>query len=427
MTDVVDFYASRPHYAEHLLPVWFALPEETRGTWFAPNRVLPAVTEAGVHPVVPGRPGHSGRPIAVASYEDLRTSRPRPAVLLNHGVGQTYGGDPRSAGHSAYSGGRGREGVVLFLCPSEEDAAACRAAQPNVPAAVVGCPYLDRWHSADFRPSDEGGKPEVAVSFHWDCRISPEARSAFIYYREVLRAFPDEFPDVHFLGHGHPRAWRQLEKFYETATFEPVERIEEVLERASVYLCDNSSTMYEAAAVGLHVVALNAPWYRRNVDHGLRFWSHVPGPQVDTPGDLAPALRTVLDSPAEAERLRVAAASRAYTYRDGKAAERAAEAITDVIAGLEVKDPRPLNPKAPRRAKRRIGEPSVPLFPERRLRRLGATDGVVGVATERWAAMSEEEQAEAVVELAGLTDNELRELILDTPVDTVVGVPGGSE
>ena len=49
---------------------------------------------------------------------------------------------------------------------------------------------------------------------------------------------------------------------------------DEVMERSTLYICDNSSTLYEFASTGRPVVVLNAPWFRRDIEHGLRFWEH---------------------------------------------------------------------------------------------------------------------------------------------------------
>jgi hypothetical protein len=58
-----------------------------------------------------------------------------------------------------------------------------------------------------------------------------------------------------------------------------VASLREVQRRAAVYVCDNSSSMYEFAATGRPVVVLDLPegrikgiGYRRNINHGLRFW-----------------------------------------------------------------------------------------------------------------------------------------------------------
>lgn len=136
---ILDAYASAPHYAAHIEPVWAALPPEARGTfWTARARDRWGTPVPARWPL--------DRLVLVASYVDARRARPRPVVYLEHGAGQTYPGDSRSAGHPSYSGGRELDHVVLFLCPSGVVADRWSARYPDVPAVVVGCPYLDRWH-----------------------------------------------------------------------------------------------------------------------------------------------------------------------------------------------------------------------------------------------------------------------------------------
>jgi UDP-N-acetylglucosamine:LPS N-acetylglucosamine transferase len=100
------------------------------------------------------------------------------------------------------------------------------------------------------------------------------------------------------LGHGHPRIMERLLPIYDALDIEPVYDFEEVLERADCYVCDNSSTMFEFASTGRPVVVLNPPWYRREVNHGLRFWEAAGvGVNCDRPQDLAGAVATALQDP----------------------------------------------------------------------------------------------------------------------------------
>lgn len=245
---MIDAVASSPHYAEHLQPIWDALP--TKGTFTKRSQGKGLVL--------------------VASLDDLRKCNPRPAVLVEHGAGQTYVDNRTPAG---YAGGPGRGRVRLFVCPNERVAGLNARAYPQS-KVVVGSPRVERLRTIARQPE----KP--VVSFHWDCRVSPEARTAWPHYWN--------FPPVDVLGHGHPRAWGQYSRWWTSIGVEPVASFDDVIRRASVYAVDNSSTLYEAAACGIPVVALNAPWYRRDVNHGLRFWERVPL-QVDGPEELAGA------------------------------------------------------------------------------------------------------------------------------------------
>lgn len=424
----VDAHASERHYLDHVAPIWGALDPEIRGTFYVSHRLEEYARRHGIVPVR-GRPTGPRRLTVVASYQDLRSAGSRPCVLLNHGTGQRYDGDPRSAHNPAYSGGRDRGKVVLYLCPSTADADACREAQPDVPAVTIGCPKLDRYQGKREKRADNIGNnlPTVAIAFHWNCRVCPEADWALPAYRET---FPDLATAEGFnvIGHGHPRAWRRLEALYSAAGIEAVRDLDEVFARADLFVADNTSSMYEAASIGINVVALNAPWYRRDVHHGLRFWDYVPGPQVDSPEELIPTIERVLADRSDAELLRVRAARRTYTHRDGDSAMRAARAIQEVLETLTVEEGSGMaNPKAPR--VRRNNGNVEPIFPEARLRRLGASDAVLSVARTRWLEYDKEDRFEAANEMAVMTDSELRAAIQDDQkeIDAMVGVPEGSK
>lgn len=298
----VDAYASYTHYADHIRPIWEELENlGNQGTFWQP----------------PHRP-QGDRPIIVASSTDLIRVKDRPAIFVEHGAGQTY----IDARHpEGYAGGPKRGTVELFVCPSERVAELNRKAYPRTRAVVVGSPRLEWLQRARATPASQppqalAPSPVPAVSFHWNCRTSPEARWAWPHYQT------HGFEGV--LGHGHPRSYRQLSRWWESKGVETVERFEDLLARMSVYVCDNSSTIYEAAALRHPVVILNAPWYRREVHHGLRFWDLIPGPQVDHPSELADA---IAEAPSWSDK-RDRIAQLVYSPSDG-AARRAAESIAE--------------------------------------------------------------------------------------------------
>ena len=184
----------------------------------------------------------------------------RRIVLAEHGVGQAYLNE-----HPAYAGGIGRDGAVdLFLCPNSRVAILNHAYGK---CAIVGDPYLDELRKLQrlkFNP---------VASFHWNCFVCPETQSARRVYWDVLS------PDI--ARHAHPRETEEVEDLCNRENLHFIRRFEDVVQTASVFLADNTSALFYAAALNIPVVVLNAPWYRRNVHHGIRFWEHASiGPQV---------------------------------------------------------------------------------------------------------------------------------------------------
>ncbi len=340
----VDFLAGETHYLDHLYPIWKALPGEERGSILL-AKVSPSSdwgSRLREHAIACGYEGclafsDSAHPrdaaawlagreglVVTASVNDARLAEKsrRPQVFCEHGAGQTY-----SSRHPSYAGGHsGRSQVRLFLCPNESVAARNRQYYPGAESVVVGCPKLDAWHRAPRKQRSD--PPVVAISFHWDAAsVCPEARWAYPHYRNhLLPVIRDERWRV--VGHGHPRALSALQNAYRRWGLPVLEHFSDVVQQADVYVCDNSSTLYEFASLNRPVVVLNAPWYRRGVEHGLRFWEAANvGVQVDDPHDLSEAIALALrDAPAQ-RRARKAAVALAYAYTDGRAAERAAEAI----------------------------------------------------------------------------------------------------
>jgi hypothetical protein len=303
----VQFLATQPHYRDHLRPVYEALPPRVRGRWIESKADL---TDPAALTVV-------------ASYGDYRLTA-GPAIYFEHGVGFSFGGD-----HPAFSGGRGKDRVALFCNTNRYVDARNRAAYPQADHHIVGCPKLDAWPS---QPRPSNPRPVVAVSFHWDSKIAPETRPAFPHYRNALERLQDAGWDI--IGHGHPRAWSFLGPFWDELGVEQVQDFSEVIRRADVYVADATSTLYEAAVV-MPVVVLNAPWYRRDVDFGLRFWDAVPGVEVNDPRALRRQIARALNGAGEDRRR--AAVKTAYPYL-GHSAQRAALTIVSWLRAARRRD-----------------------------------------------------------------------------------------
>lgn len=108
----------------------------------------------------------------------------------------------------------------------------------------------------------------------------------------------------------------------------------DVLDGADLLVCDNSSAMWEAASCGIPLVILDAPWYRTNIDHGPpRFWVHADaGVRIQQPDQLVAAVFEALTDPPEVRARREAAVADIYVACDGRAAERAADAIVRLVS-----------------------------------------------------------------------------------------------
>ena len=313
---MIDFQASEPQFADHLAPIYRALSDP--GDFILSS----SITERA--PVNPDRwPLHTfdatdlSRPIVVASYGDVKRARKQGRTriaFIEHGAGQSYG-----TGHGSYAGGRDRDDVSLFMVPNEYSAALWRDAYPDAQVEIVGCPKLD------YLPRKDPSVPfTIAVSFHWDCYLVPETVSAFGHYRPVL---PDLRDAYNLIGHCHPKAAPIMQRRYRRLNVEYVSDFADVCRRADLYICDNSSSLFEFAATGRPVVVLNQPMYRKDVHHGLRFWDAANvGVQVDSPGNLVKAVALALQDGPQQQLAREQALDMVYAYRSG-GAQRAASVL----------------------------------------------------------------------------------------------------
>lgn len=255
--------ASLPHYRDHVEAIHKHLPDEIRGD-----------TRYGARVSAKGWPEDDF--VMVGGFYDV-DAVPQRIIYVEHGAGQSYRGDPRSSLHPAYHGSPHHPSrVCAYLSPRLEVAQSW-----NRPAFPIGAPVCD-----PYAERTNNDKPIAVITFHWNAqRICPEAGSALFHYADdferIIASLRLQGFDVY--GHHHPRdhrlplMWKRLDV--------PVLSIEAVRRGADLLICDNSSLMYEMCYLGRTVVALNCPEYRREVEHGLRFWDWR-GPQIDGPEEL---------------------------------------------------------------------------------------------------------------------------------------------
>lgn len=324
----IDAFASQRHYLSHIAPVWHALPEDVRGLVYVNLNVNEFTDDATKHdlPIAKGRPPWRGQPepLILAGGADLWAHEGRPIVLLEHGAGQSYLG----VDAQTYSGGFGRDAVVLFLCPNETVAARNRDRYPKASAIAVGAPTV-RFPDSGLRKPTTIDEAVVAVSWHWDCPLVPESRSSWKFWADAAL---DLAHHTNVLGHAHPRIAREIIPWWIEQGIRASNNWEAVNEEADVYVCDNSSTLYEFAATGRPVVVLDAPWYRRDVEHGLRFWSHADiGIRISRTEDLVAAVDLAVRDPSFVAARRLELCADVFPVVGEQAAWHAASEITALL------------------------------------------------------------------------------------------------
>lgn len=261
----IHVISSLPHYHRHIDAVWKHLPAEFQGEVVLGRRArLDNIPPEDV--------------VMIGGAYDLGRTDAR-VIYVEHGAGQSYNGDPsdRAYQHSNYAGGKHPRNVIGYISPRDDVAKSW-----GRPAFAAGCPALDG--VAARRQATYPHK--VVFTFHFDARITAESRSAREHYLDGLTTMfahvrnqisGDWIP----YGHGHPRD-PQAKHIWRNLGIVEID-LDEVLETASLLVADNTSVMYEAAALDIPVIALNAPWYRKTIHHGLRFWDFVPGQQIGDP------------------------------------------------------------------------------------------------------------------------------------------------
>jgi len=330
---LLDALATQIHYLDHVGLVFKRIPAEYRGTLYVPPELeLRAHQRLGDgFVIVPDEHvSPSDNPVLVASFADIQGSAGRRHVLMEHGVGQSY----KPYINPAYAGGPGRQSVELFLCPNEYSADLNQQAYPEAAVEVIGSPHLE--HLMGLLRHD-GGRT-IAFGWHFDLQLCQETTNGWSHFSPAVQELAAH-PEWEVLGHAHPRIFRDLAPTYKAWGVEPVKDFDKIVERASVYVADNSSSLFDFAAVVGPVVVMNPPQYRREVNHGLRFWEAADvGPQVSDPAAVLPAAKQALAGWSGKE----AALDQVYAAVEDPAGT-AAEVILKVLSGRRLKaEPRPL-------------------------------------------------------------------------------------
>lgn len=328
---MIDALASWPHYLAHTAPIFAALPDHLRGTFYAGDESLALLAKSyGIEATV-GYPSRPGGPVIVAGHNDMVQCHPtRELIYVEHGAGQSYLG----LDSPSYSGGPARARVGLFLTLNETTAVRERARYPHAAVEIIGSPRVDDLTKAAYeRGKTSSDPPVVAFCFHAHIRICPETKCTYPYWWEAVKKLHRDGA-WKVLGHGHPREWRKLRSWYEKAGIEAVEDFTEIVRRADLVCVDNSSTGPEAAACGIPVLWLNAPAYRRDVEHGGRFFEWTEGQVTcDDPERLPQRIALALADTHETQNARQLMVDTVYPgWARGRAAAFGASAIEAFVA-----------------------------------------------------------------------------------------------
>jgi hypothetical protein len=227
-------------------------------------------------------------------------------IYLEHGAGATYG-----QGHESYSGGRGHDRCVMFLCPSQQVANNWRNTYPHTPAIVIGVPMLDYLHRW-YQQQGPTTRRTVLIGQHWACEVAPDARTAMPQYKAVIGACVALWRAQGWtvFATAHPRIKADVKAMWDEHEVEMVDALGGLV-RAGLVIADHTSLLPEAASCGRRVVFMRGRHYSKSL------WAETGWPTVSSADEL---LALDLDG--------VPATSyHPYAFNDGRASARAADAI----------------------------------------------------------------------------------------------------
>ena len=339
LKDKIDFFVEARHYYDHALPIWRKLPSQKKGNFYISTHIhnikeypLPKdekiIVFNDLSSTIKELKGKKGLLVVFGLNKLLFNCLDRAFILVSHGVGQTIGEGNKYIPY--------HEKCLLYILPNTIIENVYKRKYPHVKTYVAGCPKLDYWHTNPVKIKKTN--PVITISFQYDSDLVPETKSSWPYFKPALVELASQKAWT-ILGHGHPGIIDELTPYYQQLGIEVVRDFDEVMERSTLYICDNSSTLYEFASTGRPVVVLNAPWFRRDIEHGLRFWEHADvGVNCDHPKELIPKIKEALRDSEEQKRLREKAVRAVYAVTDGTASQKAVEAIIACLDSEEYKE-----------------------------------------------------------------------------------------
>lgn len=332
----VDFLACEKHHFDHLYPIWSLLPNSLKGHFFIlthkdkfedfnkAHLVKNTIIANTKNTLYKELEKNKYLLVTASFYDDVLLKISRPMTYVAHGCGQTYIGQ--------YEYQFFRKNFILDLLPNSSMAYAFKNRYPYSQQIIIGSPKLDKWYGKKRNKSNS--KPNIAISFHFDRIAIPESRSSWAHFKTIIPSLAKQ-NNWHILGHGHPRMMDTLRPVYEKYNIEVVENFEDIMDRADLYICDHMSTLYEFASTNRPVIVLNAPWYRKDIEHGLRFWKHSNvGLHCDDPSYLFQTITDALKDSKEVSQQRSSAVQAVLTHIDGQSSQRASNHIQKAILYL---------------------------------------------------------------------------------------------
>lgn len=257
----LNFYCSRIPYVDHSLPIFKKLPKKYKGKFMIDKNIEDYVKTLGIDYMVGFEV--SENPVMILSRADIPSIKKSRIVFLEHGVGTNYNNKSHLPDNKF---------IDLVLTTKAQEPAHRKLFGDKV--KIVGCPKLDFLIKKHKKPKNK--IPIVAFSHHWDQKQFPETRSAWPWDSDGLIELSKR-KDIKLLGHKHPGDPRDIEGFCFDNKIDFESDWNNVIAKADLYICDNSSSIYEFAALDKPVVVLSPPFYRRNVNFGGRFWDNIPG------------------------------------------------------------------------------------------------------------------------------------------------------